>query len=132
MSQVTEINCMQNILERVPAFKQDWQTHLDYWNGEEAGLCNDMSEFSRYVADLILTNQLESLPQIFSLVEEFLNEGNQQVQEAIATCFLENLINCCSSDDLDAEAFIHLLGPASEAYCKAWDEFTGVKTKGLW
>jgi hypothetical protein len=66
-----------------------------------------------------------------------LNEGDQAVRDAAATCFLENLINYTSSDDiprifLDPFSFVHYLGPKSKAYCRAWYEFTKIKTPGLW
>lgn len=61
-----------------------------------------------------------------------LREGNQDVQDAAATCFLENILNYDSAGRLKASSFVHLLGTESKAYCKARDEFTGVKTPGLW
>jgi hypothetical protein len=122
---------MKTILERVPAFRVQWQTHLDYWNGEDAGLCNDISQFSHYVTELVVNDQLENLSEIFNLIEQLTVDGDAEVKNAIATCFLENLLNVASTGRVDARKFVNLLGPKSRAYCKAWDEFTGVRTEGL-
>jgi hypothetical protein len=65
------------------------------------------------------------------MIEHLMLQGDDAVKDAVATCFLENLINRTSAGDIPAANFVHLLGPESVAYCKAWDEFTGVKTEGL-
>jgi hypothetical protein len=36
-----------------------------------------------------------------------------------------------SGEKLDSELFVDMLGPKSKEHCRAWDKFTGVKTKGL-
>lgn len=128
---VTGQECMDLVLREVPEFEPRWKSHLEYWGGEEAGLCNDMGALSSYVEGLAVENRQESLRPIFNLAERLMGEGDEEVKDAVATCFLENLINRTSSGGVPAEAFVHLLGPKSRAYCKAWDEFTGVRTKGL-
>lgn len=70
--------------------------------------------------------------KLFGLIENFIKEGDFNVRDAASTCFLENLINRASWGDLSPNQFIPYLGSKSKAYCKAWDEFTGVKTPGLW
>lgn len=128
---ITEENCIPLILQQCPHFTERWQEHLEYWKGEEAGLCIDMAFFSRYVIELIVDKKSDQLPEIFALIEQLMIEGDQQVQEAVATCFLENLINA-SGNTVEPGSFIHLLGPESLAYCQAWDKFTGIQTDGLW
>ncbi len=128
---ITKTDCMKLILQQVPAFSERWQAHLCYWGDEEAGVCNDMAEFSHYVMDLIKNDELVNLPVIFDLVEQLMIDGSNEIQDVVATCFLENLLNAASGGRLDANKFAHLLKPESRAYCRAWDEFTGVYTEGL-
>jgi hypothetical protein len=127
---ISKKDCMQLILNKFPGFQERWQKHLDWWEGEEAGLCNDMSQFSRYVTELIVDKQLDNLPQIFDFIEILMIDGDLDVQNAAATCFLENLINI-TSETIPASSFISLLGAESRDYCKAWDDFTGVQTVSL-
>jgi len=122
---------MKVLLERFPGFSERWQAHLEYWAGEEAGLCNDVSEFGRYIRDLVACGETQALPAIFNLLEQLLVEGDSDVQDAVATCCLENLLNYFSAGAIPAESLVHLVGPQSRAYCQAWDEFTGVQTPGL-
>ena len=129
---ITRLDAMAHVLRRVPGFREQWQAHLDYWEGEEAGLCNDMAEFSRYVSTLIADKRTSDLGRIFSLVEELMVNGDSHVKDATATCFLENLLNVASSGRIDAASFVPLLGPESRAYAIAWDKFTGVSTPGLY
>lgn len=128
---VSKVDCMKLILEQIPAFRESWQAHLNYWDGEQAGLCNDVTEFSHYVVELIATEQVDDLKKIFNLIEQLQVDGDIEVQTAIATCFLENLLNVASAGRIDTKKFVDFLGPESRAYCKAWDEFTGVHTEGL-
>ncbi len=133
----------KTVIERFP----DLQKSKD-WTNCYLILKEDYKEplrFSRlmmvlcfYVSDIlnqayISTKKQHELKEIFLLVEFFLNDGNQDVQSAVATCFLEGLINFISHDRLTSEKLMtYLVGKESIEHCKAWDEFTGVKTEGLW
>jgi hypothetical protein len=118
-------DCMRLILSKFPDFQERWRKHLDWWEGEEAGICNDMTQFSRYVTDLIIYKETDTLPQIFDFIETLMIEGDPDVKDATATCFLENLVNV-TPKMISANSFIPLLGKASTDHIRAWDEFTGV------
>jgi hypothetical protein len=49
----------------------------------------------------------------------------------MATSFLEHLLSQ-SPDEINFRNVVQYWGAHTIGYCKAWDEFTGVKTKGLW
>lgn len=131
---VSTINSTEIILQTFPEFKKIWEKEIiESWGGES----NDsviMIEFSRYIKNMIAKNDIADQSCIklaFELAEKLMNEGASAVQDAVATCFLENLINAVAWGDIPPTSFIHLLGEESKKYCKAWDEFTGVKTEGL-
>jgi hypothetical protein len=126
----TKDNFVTVILEKFPEFQKRWDDHLDFWEGEPAGVCNEMSTFSHFVIALIKNGKTEDLKNIFDLIEDFMINGDSDIKNAAATCFLENLMNV-TGEKISAKSFIHLLGKESREYCKAWDEFTGVKTEGL-
>jgi len=94
-------------------------------------LRNDVAAFSDYVGYQINQGKRDNLKTIFDLIEELLTDGDQDVKDAAATCFLENLINLASANKLFSPDFVPFLGTNSRAYCEAWDSFTGVKTEGL-
>lgn len=133
----------KTIIKNFPDLKgsEGWSYYcsvMGYVDGEKLlNFYQLMTILTHYVKDIlnmtpITLKKEKELKEIFLLIEYFLNEGDRDVQDAVATCFLENLINATSWKTLKPETFLCYLGPESRAYCKAWDEFTGVKTQGLW
>ncbi len=129
---VSNNNCMNLILDMVPEFKAAWQDHLDFWGSDQAGLSNDMAEFSSFLIANIEKISEERKQDIFLFAEKCLEEGDESVKDAIATCFLENILNAVSDEAISPEIFIKYLGEKSKEFCKSWDEFTGVSTPGLY
>jgi hypothetical protein len=126
---ITKENCIQVILQQVPEFRERWQAHLLSWEGEEPGLCNDLAEFSLFVVELLKDGARDGLPAIFDLIERLLVDGDDIVKDATATCFLEGLVNVAAARGLSMTHFADLLGPESQAYCKAWDDFSSTQGK---
>ena len=131
----------KTVIDKFPDLQKSehWEYYLDAdYDDKHHNLrcCRLMSVLTSYVADILNVclsiEKKKEIKDIFALIEIFMNKGNQDVQDAAATCFLENLINYTSAGRLKPESFLCYLGPESKKYCKAWDEFTGVKTEGLW
>ena len=122
---------MNLILKTVPEFESVWQAHIEYWGDDVAGLSNDLNEFSAFMIGNITEVSGLTKQNIFLLVEELLNTGDVEVKDAIATCFLENLLNAVSDNKLSSNEFVHFLGKESRNYCKSWDGYTGVETPNL-
>lgn len=123
------------ILNKFPDFQSyaDYQECLERYQGEEVSFCGVMSAFTSYVIDFyLLSGNCKALYEVFDMIESFVNNGDQSVQDGAATCFLENLINISSHGDFSPVTFVPYLGKESKEYCKAWDKFTGVQTEGLW
>ena len=89
-----------------------------------------MSELSRFWIERVAVANYDRTEDIFGLVERVLDSGVEPLATAVATCFLENLLNATPSG-IEAIDYVWALGPKSREYCKAWDEFTGVATPGL-
>lgn len=118
-------NTMMNvILQTVPAFQSHWQAHLDYWEGDEAGLCNDMQAFSDYVIEQMQLNGPLDLTVVFDLIEQLIVNGDEAVKNAATTCFLENLINSADAGMIDVHAFAPYVQGQSRKYCEAWESFS--------
>jgi hypothetical protein len=86
------------------------------------------------LGDAIMLNEMEftekEYTDIFDRIERLLINGNDSVKNAIATGLLETLLH--SSKTEVASNFTIFIGKRSKEYCIAWDEFTGVKTFGLY
>jgi hypothetical protein len=116
-----------------PEFAQTWSKEAYLWTDEQGNPrspCAVFSPFSHYIADQLLQRKQTGLQMVFDFAEQCML-GNEEISTAAATCFLENLINI-TPHQIDPATFIPFLGPESRAYCRAWDEFCGLKTEGLW
>ncbi len=80
---------------------------------------------------MIKANDELTIKKIFDFVEFLLINGDESVQTAIATGFLEYLMNI-TPEQIKSSAFVQHLGKNALEYCRAYDKFTGVKTEGLW
>ncbi len=118
------------LFEAAPDFQAFWQAYLieEDFGSESPSACRFFSVLADYIDQKIRDQQCCPLAEIFSLIEQLMLSGDENVKTAAATCFLENLQN----QEAPPEVWVPLLGLASSDFCKAWDEFTGVATPGLW
>lgn len=105
-------------------------------------VCNALTDY--YINDLLKKNSSVTSDEIelFEFIEKIrkkfhnfkIGTDEGDFDNAICTCFLENLINHASYEDsvVKYSRFIPLLGEFSRKYCKYWDHFTGVRSPGLW
>lgn len=113
--------CISNLLSE--EFEKELDDELNY--GDSVTI---MSVLCKVLTNNIDSFSYEELNKIFNLVENINVNGEQSDRDYVCTCFLENLQN----KNYDFTRVVDMLGPESIAFCKAWDEFTGCKTKGLY
>jgi hypothetical protein len=107
------------VLSRCPGFKSAWEKHRELWQGEEAGIYNDLGEFASFIVDAYARQEVSPIAAAFALVEELLDGGDEEVRAAAAFGFLEDLKNTASWRPFGATVFIQWLGPRSK---EAWTE----------
>lgn len=123
--------CIELLLREFPAFAPHWRAYEREWEEMGSpGLCTEMSAFADFVKEQILTVSPPEIARLFAVIEHLLVFGDDAVQTAATTCCLENILNVTPSK-VPAELYVQYLGPKSRDFCRAWDEFTGVKTPGL-
>lgn len=118
--------CIPYLLKITPDFSHAWQDHLKYWEGENTSIWLDIGAFSDYVIDAIIKMDDDQKTKLFNAVEELLIYGDDDVQNAIATCFLENIVNA-SGETISSDVFVSFLGTSSREHCRAWDEYHGIR-----
>lgn len=128
---IDEPKCSQIMFDLIPEFETRWATYLKTWGEDCGGLCVRCSEFAGLAIEKFHRMSQTERKLLFGTVELFLTEGDEDVQDAVATCFLEDIASAVYENKVSAKLLVPLLGEESRAYCKAWDEFTGVKTPGL-
>lgn len=110
---------MPLILARCPAFIPTWEKHQAFWQGEEAGIYNDLGEFATFIVDTYPQQETETIVAAFRAIEEFLVDGDEEVQTAAAIGFLEDIQTIASNRPYGAAVFVQWLGPKSKG---AWAE----------
>jgi hypothetical protein len=130
MEEITEERSLELMKAKFPKFPAYWETYIkDHGFGH--GFTIQVLPFCKYSVDVINTKDEYETKRIFDFVEFLLCDGNDTVQTAMTTAYLEYLMSK-DPDEIQFTTFAKYLGKNSIGYCRAWDEFTGVRTKGLW
>jgi hypothetical protein len=113
------------LLDLDPRFESDYYECVENWS-EPVPFISKINTFSHFVRNLIKKQDLTTLKPIFDTIEYLLTNGNPRNQEAIHTCFLENIVYSLGHDPKQEyyDSFIPLLGPVSLESCKASEGHT--------
>ncbi len=107
----------------------EWQL----WSNEDgtASIHQLFVLFSHYISEQLEAGTTAGLDTVFHFVEQAVTADDETLSNAATTCFLENIMNRVP-ERISPATFVPLLGPESRSFCKAWDEWCGTKTAGLW
>src|ERR1700733_1912519 len=92
MEKVTSENCIELIKKKFPNFIPYWESYTTEF-GSDLGLTVQLIPFEEYTLDKIKSNDQIEIEKIFEFVEWLLCNGDELVQNAIATGFLEYLLS---------------------------------------
>ena len=102
------------------------------WDPESVPVTVLFSDIAHALAASLPDIQDEPRQRVFQLIEDLILCGNHDVVEGIKTGFLEALLSDASAGQIEFREIAPLLGPRTTEFCRAWDEFTGIRTPGLW
>lgn len=121
MKKVVEKDLLEILKAKFPESIRYWKEYLE--DEEFQGMTvSALTNFAYYAIDLIQKNDCDETKKLFDYMEYLLLHGDQGVQDAVATGFLEALDNASFKDEKVKKA-LALLGEESKAYLKAWDDF---------
>ena len=124
----TANNTMEKIVSSFPDFKDSWNAHLKYWEGDdERTIGIDITAFCSFVIKKLKVKEDYNYNLVFDLIEELLVKGNEEVSYAVEFQFLENILNSSAYGHFPIDSFFNYLGKESKAFCKANEEFWGIK-----
>jgi hypothetical protein len=115
MTELYEVNNL--FLKMCPSVQDKWNEHLEWWKGDERGNYNDIAVFVHHTADCYEQNDQSCLNNIFSLVENLVLNGTEEVRGLMIVGFLETLQTYASNRDYGYKVFESYLGSESQ---KAW------------
>lgn len=143
---VFENKYTQILINKFPGFANSnalAETIELYCNTNQVSASTVFTGLTNYVVDELIKkheNITQEELEIYKFIEQVRNnysgfpEGSEEFDfdNAACVCFLEDLQNIASTGEIKYSRFIPYLGEKSKEYCRAWDEFTGVKSEGLW
>jgi hypothetical protein len=106
-------------LERCPGFLPTWKKHKALWQGQEAGIFNDLGEFATYIVDSYEAHDIGPVVAAFEIAEQLLSDGDEEVRGVAEIGFLETVQIIASNRPFGPEVFTQWLGPKSK---DAWAE----------
>jgi hypothetical protein len=114
MSNVDEL--MPTLVREFPAFREHWDEHIRYWNGQSPGMYLDMAEFVHFVVDDLFANdRIADLRRAFEIMERWLIGDDKAVGDIVLLGFLETLQNYASWRPFGNAIFVQFLGEQSRA-----------------
>jgi hypothetical protein len=126
MTTIDATDALALLLGAASGFEERWQLHLEHWGQAPRGLCIDVAELVVHVEERIKGDNTGDLGGLFEVVERLLAQGDDYVRDAVATCFVESLVNRVP-ESISDEALAKLLGPRATEQAQAWNDFWGVK-----
>jgi hypothetical protein len=116
------------LLDATPGFEERWRLHLEHWGRAPRGLCIDVEELVVHVEEWIKRDNANGLAHLFEVVEQLLADGDDYVRDAVATCFVESLVNRVPQT-IPSATLGRLFGPRSADAARAWNLFWGFPTE---
>lgn len=111
---------LDRIVNSVPGFSGQWAAFRSEWETEgELPLYVGMSELAHYVVESYSDGRTNELTNLFSTIEDVLQNVESDVEDLIAVGLFEDVQNIASHREFGAAPLRQLLGPRS---LKIWDE----------
>ena len=129
MEEVSDKELIDLIKEKFPKFIPYWEIYVSQ-RGDDEDIIMQMMPLTDFVVDVIKSRDEKEIERVFIFIEFLMCKGNDYVQTAIATGFLEDLINY-DPDEIQFINFSQYLGKKTISHLRAWNAFHGAKTEGI-
>lgn len=111
---------LNRMIDAVPGFNCHWASFLSEWETEgEPPWYVGMSELAHYVVEAFSAGRTAELKNLFSTIEDVLQNADPDVQSLIAIGLFEDVQNVASHREFGPAPFRELLGLRSR---QVWDE----------
>ena len=107
--------------------KNDWEKHLEFWEGEEPGSYNDISVIVHYVIKNFESQNTNDFKELFEVIEEAVNSSEEKTSELAVIGFLEGILFVGSHKNIRPKHFYPWLGENSKkSILELEDYFNGI------
>ncbi|EAT13681.1 hypothetical protein HF888_09590 [Bermanella marisrubri] len=124
-------DAIKRLVKAYPYYLDELQRSMSSFLGGEGEILWFMmisSALSTAVTNSFTSNNYEFSDALFLEIENLIENGSQEVSDIVCTGFLESMQN---QTKLPSRYWAPLLGKRATDFCKAMDDFHGVKTEGL-
>jgi hypothetical protein len=97
------------------------------WMPDDPPLTLVFSNMARSLKTIEETSDKVGLASIFHRLEQLMISGSEDVKAAVATGFLEAILDMISSGTLNRDAIFSVIGSESMRYCKAYSAYLGTE-----
>ncbi len=110
--QIDRTNWMDIILQEFPAFRPQWDEHLESWNPMIARpIALDLAEFADFAIDIIWAGDERELDRLMRVIELMLVEGDSVIIYTVRQMLLVKITNSSQIAGFPIERFTTKLLP---------------------
>lgn len=125
-SQIDRTNCVEIILQKFPAFRTQWDLHLESWNSLiDRPIALDIAEFADFAIDTISLGVDLEIDKIVEVTEQMLTQGDSVIKYAFRRMFLEQIAHRRNRGEFPIDRFTSKLQPLGyyhwQAMDRSWD-----------
>jgi hypothetical protein len=120
--QIDRTNCLEIILQEFPAFRTQWELHLESWNPQiDRPIALDIAEFADFAIDTIRQGVDVEIDRLAAITQLMLFQGDSVINYAFRTMFLEQIAHRSSQGGFSVDVFTQKLPPLSYYHWQAID-----------
>jgi hypothetical protein len=129
--QIDRTNCMEIILQQFPAFRTQWDLHLESWIPTlDRPIALDIAEFADFAVDTICLGVEVEIDKLAAIVELMLRQGDDVINYTFRRMFLEQIARRFSNSKLSVDRFTNKLQPLGNYHWQAMDRHLSIFPSG--
>jgi hypothetical protein len=130
--QIDRTNFVEIILQEFPAFRTQWELHLESWNSlVERPVALDVAEFADFAIETISSGVDREIIKIGRVTEQMLESGDSVVRYAFRRMFLEQIAHRQSRGGFPIDRFTSKLQPLGYYHWQAMDRSWAIHPQGV-
>jgi hypothetical protein len=130
--EIDRTNCMEIILQEFPAFRQQWEEHLESWSLPiDRPIALDIAEFADFAIEILRLDTELEIEKLTAVTERILLYGNSMIAYAYRTMFLEQIAHRSHKCGFSVDRFTRKLQPLGYYYWQSTDRRVSIQPSGV-
>jgi hypothetical protein len=130
--QIDRTNCMEIMLQEFPAFRTQWDLHVESWNPLiDRPIALDVAEFADFAIDTICLGVDLEIDRLVAMTELMLLKGDSTIEYIFRKMFLEQIAHRSVKGRFSVDLFIRKLQPLASYHWQAMDRQWSIHPSGI-